>query len=132
MLVVRPIPDKRRAPCWPRTLAVVLALGGCFWGLFVSPLLVSPLAVAVFGPGYLVTLGYIVRVVSTPSLTTRRLIWVGSLLVQGAWLAWFAWAVIERLAAGGTVNEPLLPFAWWAFAVLASVVGLLTERPNPA
>jgi hypothetical protein len=122
----------RRAPNWPRTLALVLAIGGCFWGLLASPLLVTPLAVAVLGPGYSVTLGYIIRAAGTPPLPARRLIWASSLLVQGAWLAWFAWALVAKLAAGGTLNEPLVPATWWALAVAASVVGLLIEKPDAA
>jgi hypothetical protein len=123
----------RQLALWlPWTLAYVLALGGCFWGLLLSPWLfrpdVSPLAVVIFGPGYLVTLGYIVRSVCTPPLMARRLIWIASLLVQGAWLAWFAWALVEKIAAGGAPNEPALPVAWWVFATAASAIGLFTEK----
>jgi hypothetical protein len=128
--------DKLLAPWLPRLLAVLLALGGCFWGLLLSPWLfrpdVSPLAVAVFGPGYLVTLGYIVRSVSTPALTARRLIWGVSILVQGSWLAWIVWGMSEKVVAGRMPNESVLPVAWWVFATAASVAGLLAEGPKHA
>jgi hypothetical protein len=127
--------DKLLASWFARSLAVLLALGGCFWGLLLSPWLfrpeVSPLAVAVFGPGYLVTLGYIVRSVSTPPLMARRLIWGISIIVQGCWLAWIVWGISEKVMAGHTSNEPSLPVAWWLFATAASVVGLLAEGAKP-
>jgi hypothetical protein len=98
----------------PRLLAVLLVLGGCFWGLLLSPWLfrpgVSPLAWAIFGPGYAVTLGYIIRSVSTPSLTARRLIWTASILVQGSWLAWVVWGMSGKIVAGQMPNEPV---PWW-------------------
>jgi hypothetical protein len=114
------------------TLAIVLALGGCYWGLLLLPWIfrvdVSPVAVLVFGPGYLITAAYGVRSVSTPPLGTRRLIWLTSLLVQGAWLAWDLAAMCQVLGAGQTPHEPLLPTAWWFFATVASVLALLAER----
>jgi hypothetical protein len=130
----------KNSPHWvPRALAVLLALGGCYWGFLLSPWLfrtdvspVSPLALAVFGPGYLVTLCYIIRSISTPPLVVRRLIWVVSILVQGAWLAWDLWGLCEQLAVGRVPNEPLLPTAWWLFATAGSVAGLITERPSEA
>jgi hypothetical protein len=113
-------------------LAGLLALGGLFWGLLLSPWLfrsgASPLAWLVFGPGYLVTLGYAVRAVSTPPLAARRLIWVCSLLVQGAWLSYLGWRVTEQLALGRSVKEPGIMAAWWVFATVASCVGLFTEQ----
>jgi hypothetical protein len=120
----------------PRILAVFLALGGCFWGLLLAPWVfqpgVSPSALLDVGPGYLVTAAYIVRSLCTPPLWTRRVIWVASLLVQGTWLAWAAWAIAEKVLAGRTVSEPALPVLWWLFATAASAVGLLTERRKPA
>jgi hypothetical protein len=127
--------DKQLAPWFARLLAVLLALGGCFWGLLLSPWMlrpdVSPAAVAVFGPGYLITLGYIIRSVSTPPLVVRRLIWSASIIIQGSWLAWTIWAICEQVITGHTLNEPSLPTAWWVFATAASVVGLLAEGAKP-
>ena len=120
----------------PRILAGVLALGGSCWGILLSPWLfqrdASPLAWVVFGPGYVVTVGYIIRTFSTPPLGVRRLIWIASLLVQGAWLLWIIWGISERLAAGNTVNEPILVVGWWLFATGASVAGLVTEKAKQA
>jgi hypothetical protein len=121
-----------------RSLAIVLALGGCFWGLLLAPWLfradVSPLAVVVFGPGYLVTLGYIVRSASTPPTGVRLLIWVSSLLVQGAWLLFLTWGVIEKIAAGGSATHDIgnIMTAWWIFATAASAVGLVADWPKQA
>ncbi len=89
------------------------------------------MAVLVFGPGYLVTVGYIARSVCTPPFVFRRLIWIASFLVQGAWLAYIGSEIVEELCSGRTFNEPLIPLLWWAFATIASVVGLLTDRRNP-
>ncbi|HEY1378253.1 MAG TPA: hypothetical protein VGF55_15745 [Gemmataceae bacterium] len=115
----------------PRLLAAILALGGGYWGLILSPWLfqldVSPLALVVFGPGYLVTLGYVVRAVSTPSLSTRRFIWIASIIVQGGWLGFALWGIAEKVAAGRMPNEPVLFEAWWALALVLSMAALLAE-----
>lgn len=118
----------------PRTLAALLALGGSFWGVLLSASMLkpeaSPLAWLFFGPGYLVTLGYLVRTVTTPSVAARRMIWICSILVQGAWLLVLVWDVVKQLSSGRSVNEPRLFAAWWIFATVASVVGLFAERPT--
>jgi hypothetical protein len=76
--------EQRYASWVARLLAILLALGGCYWGVLLSPWMlradVSPLAIAIYGPGYLVTLGYIVRSLTTPPPPARILIWVSSLL----------------------------------------------------
>jgi hypothetical protein len=121
-----------------RLLAIQLAIGGSFWGLLLLPVLLSPnvpaLAVAVLVPGYLVTVGYIVRSVCTPPPEGRLLIWVSSLLVQGAWLLFLIGSVIEKAVAGGSVAQDVssVPAVWWLFATVASVVGLLADRPKQA
>jgi hypothetical protein len=116
----------------PRMLAGMLALGGLFWGLLLSPWLFRPeaslLAWLVFGPGYLVTLGYVIRATCTPPLAARRLIWVCSLLIQGGWLLSIAWAEIGQLALGRSVHEPSLASAWWLFATVVSFVGFFAEK----
>lgn len=131
--------SQARPAAWvARVLAILLALGGCCWGLLLSPWLfrsdVSPLAIAVFGPGYVVTLGYIVRSLSTPTTAVCVLIWVSSLLVQGAWLLLLIWGVIEKAASGGAVAHEVasIPAAWWVFAFVASVAGLLADLPRQA
>ena len=139
MSTVMKNPQAQRARSWvARSLAILLALGGCLWGLLLSPWLfqrdVSPLAIAVFGPGYLVTLGYIVRSISTPPPGARLLIWVSSLLVQGGWLLFLIWGVIEKLVAGGSVARDIAnpATAWLVFATVASLVGLLADLPKEA
>jgi hypothetical protein len=122
-------------PQWlPRVIAVPLALGGCYWGLLLAPWLfqpgASPLALIAFGPGYLITFCYVVRAICTPAFGVRRFIWVASILVQGAWALWITMAMAERAIGGHSINEPLVIVAWWLFATVVSVVGLLAERPN--
>jgi hypothetical protein len=123
---------QKQASPFPRLFAILLALGGCFWGLLLAPWLfsrdVSPLAIVIFGPGYVLTLGYIVRSVSTPPLATRQFLWIASILVQGSWLAWIVWGMSEKILKGHIPNEPVLPVAWWVFATFGSVAGLLTEK----
>lgn len=116
-----------------RMLALALAIGGCGWGLLLSPWLfrsdVSPLAVAVFGPGYVVTLGYIVRAITTPRPTVRVFIWSSSLLVQGGWLSYVTWGIVSagELAAKDFANGMT---AWWAFATVVSAAGLFLDLPR--
>jgi hypothetical protein len=59
----------------------------------------------------------------------RALIWLGSLLVQGAWLAWDLWGICQALMAGGNM-PPVLPTAWWIFATVASAIALFAEWPG--
>jgi hypothetical protein len=103
-------------------IAIVLALGGCFWGVFLllafGPAALIPLP---FGVGYLVTAGYIARSVTVPTLGVRRAVWVASLVVQGAWLLSVGIPDLPR-------TGPNLFFWWWAFATAASAVALVTER----
>ena len=108
----------------PKFLAVVLALGGGFWGLFVlfafGATALIPLP---FGVGYAVTAAYVYRALWEPSYRTRRRIWLASLLVQGTWL----------LLAGLPLfsDAGLNPFSlWWLFATGCSVVGLTSEPPD--
>ncbi len=110
------------APSWPRAIAVILALGGSFWGVFLlwgfGPAALIPLP---FGVGYLVTAGYIVRAVSLPSLDVRRIIWGASLMVQCGWLLSIGLPDLSR-------TGPDLFFVWWAFASIASAVAIATEQ----
>src|SRR5262249_26149998 len=101
---------------------------GCFWGLILSSLWRTDnwqYFVAILGPGYVVTLGYIIRSLTTPPIWGRLLIWIGSFLVQGAWL-------LLAICAGNSVERQLTnPItAWWIFATLGSVVGLLADLPK--
>jgi hypothetical protein len=116
-------------PSTPRFVAILLAAGGTFWGLFLlagfGPAALIPLP---FGIGYLVTVGYIVRSVMVPPLGVRYLIWGASILVQGAWLLWIVSDMAKRVAAGRQVFEPPLIIAWWAFATISSVVAIVCER----
>jgi hypothetical protein len=108
-------------PPLPRLIAVVLATVGAFWGVFLVLALGPDVLLSVpFAVGYLVTAGYIVRVVTTPALGVRRLIWGASILVQGAWLCV---GVVDLGRRGAD-----LVFWWWAFATLASVVAIASER----
>jgi hypothetical protein len=112
-------------PPWPRTIAIILAVGGSIWGAFL--ILAFGPAAPLFLPfsiGYMVTAGYVVRAVSVPPLQVRRVIWAASILVQGGWLVF---AGLPGLARQG----PHLFALWWAFATVCSVVALAAERETP-
>ena len=115
-----------------RILAGVLATGGILWGLFCLPLLWdfdSLLKPLIFGPGYLATVGYFIRCLSTPSLIWRRVIWVASILVQGAWLTTLLWEQVTRQGFFGHASGAglLILGGWWTFAFFVSVYGLVAE-----
>jgi len=109
----------------PQLLAVVLGLGGSFWGIFLllvyGPAALIPLP---FGVGYAVTAAYVYRVFRVPPLRTRRRIWLASLVVQGAWLVL---AGLPLLAEAGLNLFSL----WWLVATSCSVVGFVSEQPEP-
>lgn len=115
----------------PRVIASLLALGACFWGILLSPMIAQasekPLVLLTIGPGYVVTLGYLILVFIPPPLPARLFIWGLSVLVQGAWLIWFGVAFMQKVAQGGSWNEPPLVVGWWLFATIGSIVGLLLE-----
>jgi hypothetical protein len=121
----------------PRLLAIPLALGGCFWGFLLFPWVFRPEAslqgLAIFVPGYLVTLGYIVRSAFTLPLMVRRLIWGSSILVQGSWLAFMIGSIIVEISRGGHLPHKggdMFIFAWWVFATTASVAGFFVDKPK--
>jgi hypothetical protein len=110
---------------WPWVVAVLLAVGGSFWGVLLlaafGPIALIPLP---FGIGYALTVGYLVRCFTCPSLLNRRLIWAVSGTVQGAWL-------LADLKGGlAHALEKPVPLLWWAFATLASVIALVAEVPG--
>jgi hypothetical protein len=113
----------------PRVIASLLALGACFWGVPLSPVIAQTTEKAMvfltLGPGYVVTLGYSILVFIPPPLPARLFIWGLSVLVQGAWLVWISVGLVQRLAQGGNWNEPPLLVGWWLFATVGSIVGLL-------
>lgn len=125
------IPVKMRLNI-PRVIASLLALGACFWGILLSPLVAEssekPMVFLTLGPGYGITLGYLILVLIPPALPARLFIWGLSVLVQGAWLVWISVGLVQRLAQGGNWNEPPLLAGWWLFATVGSIVGLLLEK----
>ena len=118
----------------PRVIASLLALGACFWGILLSPVIAQtiekPMVLLTLGPGYVVTLGYLILVFVPPALPARLLIWGLSVLVQGAWLVWYGIDLVRHLAQGGSWNEPPLFLGWWLFATVGSIVGLLLEKES--
>jgi hypothetical protein len=116
----------------PRIIAGLLAIGGIYWGVLLLPLIPHAenplLPLLVFGPGYVVTLGYLIRVVTSPPLRGRQVIWGFSVLVQGGWLVCH---VVATLGNGGPISrltEPHLIMAWWVFATVGSIVAFMMER----
>jgi hypothetical protein len=112
-----------------RLLALSLAIGGIAWGLFSALLLLAgaqPLEfVVIFGPGYAITAGYIARVCHTPKPVWRILLWLASTLVQGYWLGWILLGAVRGELRGSTFE--LLSIAWWVYAFLVSVYGILGD-----
>jgi hypothetical protein len=117
-----------------RMIAGLLAAGGAYWGLMFLPLIfhaehpIFPLLL--FGPGYAVTLAYVIRLFSTPPLRARQFIWVLSILVQGGWLVCY---VVVSLADGASIRrlaEPILIVFWWLFAFVGSITALIMEKPG--
>jgi hypothetical protein len=108
-----------------KTIAGILAVGGFLWGLLCLPFIISGKtlhSLLIFGPGYIVTIGYFIRWFSIPRLSIRRAIWLSSLLVQGAWLAiYLLLFALEPTAFG------LFFGLWWIFAFGLSLFCLYSE-----
>ncbi len=113
-----------------RLLAGLLAAIASLWSVFCLLLLWAcafhPGAVLVFAPGYLVTAGYIWRASTTPDLGARQLIWVASLLVQGAWLVLF----LLDFRLPQDFSQALL-MSWWLLACAGSAWALHLESSVP-
>lgn len=111
-----------------RVLSGLLAIGGILWGLFCLLFFITGDALrslVLFGPGYVVTIGYIVRFCTNPPLSARRTIWGLSCLVQGAWLGWYLWGAAHGGARASTLE--FLGVAWWSLAFGSSVLGLAAD-----
>lgn len=116
----------------PGVIATALFWGALGWGLLLAALLYESFdsweedgerllnCLAILGPGYLVTLGYGLRMVTFPWWFVRQGIWSISIVVQGAWL--LIWWISTNQAEGLD-----LPSLWWLFATVASLIALLTE-----
>jgi hypothetical protein len=120
----------------PRLIAFSLSLGSILWGGFLCilvPFLVGGdsggFLVFVLAPSYLVMVGYICRAAFPLALRLRQFIWVGSILVQGAWLVW---GVGDNVFAGqwNRVFEPPVLVGWWCFAFGSSAVALAFETQS--
>lgn len=107
-----------------RACAIVLAIGGIMWGVFCWGLF-GPGAFIMLAPGYVVTVGYLVRACSTPPVGWRRMIWLTSAFVQGAWLLW----AMNTLLQGGWFRGGFSTVAlcWWIGAFLVSGYGYVAE-----
>jgi hypothetical protein len=102
-----------------RFLAGLLAAGGIFW----SVLSLGAISL-VFIPGYIITLGYIVRCICTPRLSWRRVIWGASVFVQGAWLLFYFGAYGFTFSSGDShsiADVANLFTLWWIVALSVSI-----------
>ena len=118
-----------------KVLAGVLALGGVAWGFWSVVAIVAfhTLATLVFIPGCIITVGYIVRFSSVPQLSWRRVIWGGSALVQGAWLAVFLVALFSQgHISADDIFRPMIAWVWWVFALGVSIYGLFYDTRQVA
>jgi hypothetical protein len=106
-------------------LAMILAMGGVLWGIFLLPGVVDePQVLLIFGPGYLVTAGYFGRAIAPPSVPARRLLWGVSSLIQGLWLCFDIGMLVD---IGGIHGSAWIFFIWWTFAFVSSVYCLFTD-----
>ena len=82
-------------------------------------------ALILFGPGYVVTVGYVVRCCLNPPLTWRRAIWDLSGLVQGIWLL----CALSGMVQGGFRGFAFeyISVAWWLFAFAVSAYAFVAE-----
>jgi hypothetical protein len=115
-----------------RILASALAVGGVVWGLFCLPFFIIgdiSRSLMLFGPGYLITIGYICRTFWTPISEWRRMIWGTSAIVQGAWLTWVLIEATKRGLRG--IAFEYISLGWWAFAFLASLYGVVRDVDEP-
>jgi hypothetical protein len=114
----------------------VLAAGGALWGIFCLLFFIGApsdkvgvslrVSLLIFGPGYLVTIGYFVRAFTSPRVGWRRVIWGASVLVQGTWF--FLIAVHDLTHHAHIVPFEYVTIAWWGFALVLSLYALITDR----
>lgn len=103
---------------WLRLLAGGLATWGGLWGFLL--LMASPLSlrfVLVFGPGYVVMAGCLLRATSELSYRARLAIWGASALLQGGW---FGFALLHR-------SWIWLFLPWWGTTALLSIAAIGLE-----
>ena len=118
-----------RHPAIFRALAALLALGGIGWGVLLAlhfPQSDKLAFALMFGPGYVVTLGYCWRALAPPDTPWRWIIWGGSALVQGAWL-FLPIADAFKHGPSALVNPAT---AWWACAFAISIYALFTDTAD--
>ncbi len=112
-------------------MAGVLAVGATLWAVFCALFIIagSARALLIFGPGYVITVGYYWRAFGRPSPSWCRAIWGLSLLVQGAWLGWVVFAMFSGPLGGGLFG--LIIIVWWFAATVVSLIALLLEPSRP-
>jgi hypothetical protein len=128
-----------------RFLAGVLAAGGILWGILsvaASTMSQSIVTWLVFMPGYIITIGYIIRCIYTPQILWRRVIWGASTLVQGLWVVFYFGALgygVLRYGVGVSSGDSIsiigdvanLFMLWWIFALCISIYGYrFDKRPK--
>jgi hypothetical protein len=109
--------------------AFFLAIGAAVWGLFCSYFLIfgdRDYSLLLFGPGYLVLVGYIWRCIVTPPIPYRVIIWGVSALLQGAWLVWGLMALWHDGARFTAFQS--LALCWWLGSFSISVYGLIADK----
>ena len=117
------------AMAWkPRVMAGVLAAVATLWCIFCALIIFfgNWKALALLGPGYLVTLGYYWRAIGHPSLRWRRIIWGVSGLVQGAWLLGIIGAA--HFGSLGGWSSSALFITWWSISFGASLAAFVLEE----
>lgn len=115
-----------------RVVAAFLAVGGGCWGLMCLLVIctasdATPLLL--FGPGYVVTIGYIFRTIVDPSRGVRLWIWGSSAVVQGAWWGGVTAFLLMGYSQGRPFEGLNILYIWWTFATFASIWGVFFDRP---
>ena len=117
-----------------RLFASVLAFGSVLWGAFGLFIIISLFrssssyliwSLLIFGPGYIIMVGYVIRAFCTLPTTLRRIIWAASCLVQGIWLVLSIDTVFSLMRMD---QFETLCIEWWIGTLIISVYGLIADR----
>jgi hypothetical protein len=111
-------------------LAILLLLGGIGFALFTWEVVSywNPLVgLVLFGPNYLVTLGYLLRGAYDLSLKQRVALWSFSILAQ----CWLLVPLLIGATGGGSPGKFGLPcLIWSSTALLVSIFAVMTEQDH--
>jgi hypothetical protein len=123
-----------------RFFAGLLAAGGMFWGLLcIGTFFDLNWGTLAFIPGYIITVGYILRCFCAPRLLWRQTIWGTSAVVQSAWLVFFIsgfpYTHFQSSSESGDsitkIAALTIVLTWWIFAIAISIYGFRFDKTQP-